>query len=145
METTEIEFELSSDCICVEYDDETGDAKLDEQGEVVRSQECFGCYDEEKAYLQDQIIADWTNANGWETDTQLIIKGKRMTWRGVSGWATATPETLIDKLTLDNADFTLRFTLSPDHKRLTCVRSSHDEYGALFEFEQAPETESEFE
>jgi hypothetical protein len=61
----------------------------------------------------------------------------------MSGWAEATPETLIDKLTL-NADFTLRFTITADNKRLTCVRSSHDEMGAFFEFEQAP-AESEVE
>jgi len=143
LETTEIEFELSSDCICVEYDDETGETKLDEQGNPVMSQVCFDCYDEEKAFIQDQIIADWVKANAWELDTPLKINGKRMTWQHLSGYAYATPETLIDKLTL-NGDFTLRFTLSPDHKQLTCVRSSHDELGALFEFEQAEVDDDEY-
>lgn len=65
-----------------------------------------------------------------------------MTWLGRSGWATATPETLIEKLTL-NGDFTLRFTLAGN--TLEVVRSSHDELGALFEFEKLPEEESEVE
>jgi hypothetical protein len=143
LENTKIEFELTNDCICVEYDEETGDSKLDEQGNPIPSIVCFDCYDEERAYFQDQIVADWIKANGWELDTPLIIKGSRMTWASRSGWATATPETLADKLSI-NGDYTLSFTLSPDHKQLTCVRSSHDEYGAFFEFEQAP-AESEVE
>jgi hypothetical protein len=143
MPEPETTFELSGNCRCEVYDDETGESKLDEQGNAIPSNECLGCYDDDKLYLQDQVIADWVVANGWELDTPLLVKSGRMTWRGVSGWTTATPKTLIDKLTL-NGDFILRFTLSPDHKRLTCVRASHDELGAFFEFEQAP-AESEVE
>jgi hypothetical protein len=63
-----------------------------------------------------------------------------MTWLSRSGYAFATPETLIDKLTL-NADFTLRFTLTGD--TLEVVRASHDEMGALFEFAKIDESELE--
>ena len=141
MDTTEvIKVELSSNCSCEEYDDETGESKLDEQGEVVMSQECFGCYDDDKAYIQDEVITTWVERNGFEMNTPLKVNGSRMTWLGRSGYAYATPETLIDKLTL-NGDFILRFTLTGN--TLTVVRSSHDEYGAGFEFEKLDESELE--
>ena len=141
METTEvIKVELYSDCRCEEYDEETGESKLDEQGEVVLSQECFGCYEDDKTYIQDEVITTWVKANGWEMDTPLKINGKRMTWLSRSGYAHATPETIIEKLILD-ADFTLRFTLTGT--TLEVVRSSHDELGALFEFEKLDESELE--
>lgn len=141
METTEvIKAELSSNCLCEEYDEETGESKLDEQGYPVMSQECFGCYDDEKTYIQDEIITTWVKANGWTMDTPLKVNGSRMTWLSRSGYAYATPETLIDKLTLD-ADFILRFTLTGT--TLEVVRASHDELGALFEFEKLDESELE--
>ena len=139
MNTTEvIKAELSSDCYCEEYDEETGESKLDEQGEVVMSQVCFGCYDDDKTYIQDDLIATWVERNGFEMDTPLKVNGSRMTWLSRSGYAYATPETLIDKLTL-NGDFTLRFTLTGT--TLEVVRASHDELGALFEFEKLDESE----
>lgn len=137
METTEvIKAELSSNCYCEEYDDETGESKLDEQGNPVPSQECFGCYTDDKTYIQDEVIKTWVERNGWEMDTPILVNGKRMTWLGRSGYTTTTPETLIEKLTLDG-DFTLRFTL--DGNTLEVVRSSHDELGATFEFEKLDE------
>lgn len=141
MTTTEVvKAELSSDCRCEEYDDETGESKLDEQGYPVPSTECFGCWEDDTTYIKDEIITTWVKANGWELDTPLKINGKRMTWQHLSGYAYATPETLIDKLTL-NGDFTLRFTLIGT--TLEVVRSSHDEYGAGFEFEKLDESELE--
>lgn len=141
MATTEvIKAELSSDCYCEEYDEETGESKLDEQGEVVMSQVCFGCYDDDKTYIQDDLIATWVERNGFEMNTPLKVNGSRMTWLSRSGYAYATPETLIDKLTL-NGDFTLRFTLTDN--TLEVVRASHDELGALFEFEKLDESEVE--
>ena len=141
MDTTEvIKAELESNCTCEEYDDETGESKLDEQGNAIQSQECFGCYDDDKTYIQDEVITTWVERNGFEMDTPLKVNGERMTWLSRSGYAFATPETLIDKLTL-NADFTLRFTLTGD--TLEVVRSSHDEFGALFAFEKIDESELE--
>lgn len=141
MTTTEVvKAELYSHCVCEEYDEETGESKLDEQGDPIPSQVCFDCYDEEKAYIQDEVITTWVERNGFEMDTPLKVNGSRMTWLGRSGYAYATPETLIDKLTL-NADFTLRFTLTGT--TLEVVRASHDEYGALFAFEKLDESELE--
>ena len=142
METTQaIKWELSSDCVCEEYDEETGESKLDEQGNAIPAQYCWGCYDDEKSNIYYEVITPWVKANGWEMDTPLKINGSRMTWANRSGYAYATPETIIDKLILENADFTLRFTLTGN--TLEVVRSSHDEFGALFEFEKLDESEVE--
>ena len=139
MTTTEVmKYELVSDCTCEEYDEETGESKVDEQGDPIQSIVCFGCYDDDKTYIQDEIITTWVERNGFEMTTPLKVNGKRMTWQHLSGYTVATPETLIDKLTI-NGDFTLRFTLTGN--TLTVVRSSHDEYGAGFEFEKIDESE----
>lgn len=134
METTQaIKWELSSDCVCESYDEDTDTSSP--------SDYCYGCYDDEKSNIYYEVITPWVKANGWEMDTPLKINGKRMTWLSRSGYAYATPETIIDKLILENADFTLRFTLTGN--TLEVVRSSHDELGALFEFEKLDESEVE--
>jgi hypothetical protein len=139
--TTEvIKWELSSDCYCEEYDHETGESKLDEQGNPVPSNECFGCYEDDKLNITYEIIKPWAERNGFEMNTPLKVNGSRMTWLSRSGYAYATPETLIDKLTL-NGDFILRFTLTDN--TLQVVRASHDELGALFEFEKLDEEDEE--
>ena len=141
MTTTEVmKYELVSDCTCEEYDEETGESKVDEQGDPIQSIVCFGCYDDDKTYIQDEIITTWVERNGFEMTTPLKVNGKRMTWQHLSGYTVATPETLIDKLTI-NGDFTLRFTLTGT--TLEVVRASHDEYGALFAFEKLDESELE--
>lgn len=141
LETTEvIKWELSSDCLCEEYDEETGESKLDEQGEPIPAKYCYGCYDDEKSNIYYEVITPWVKANGWTMDTPLKVNGSRMTWLNRSGYAYATPETIIEKLTL-NGDFTLRFTLTGT--TLEVVRASHDELGALFEFEKLDESELE--
>jgi hypothetical protein len=141
MNTTEvIKAELSSDCSCEEYDEETGESKLDEQGEVVMSIVCFGCYDDDKTYIQDEIITTWVERNEWQMDTPILVNGKRMTWQGIGGHAHTTPERLIDTLSL-NGDFILRFTLTGN--TLEVVRASHDEFGALFAFDKIDESELE--
>jgi len=82
----------------------------------------------------------WLVANEFELDTPIKIIGSRMTWRGVGGYKITTPENLVSSLTGDY-DFTLRFYTSTDYKTLKVVRSSHDELGASFEFEQATQDE----
>lgn len=138
--TEVIKAELNSNCTCEEYDEETGESKLDEQGNAILSQECFGCYDDDKTYIQDEIITTWVERNGWELDTPILVNGKRMTWQGIGGYAHTTPERLIDTLTL-NGDFILRFTLTGT--TLEVVRASHDELGAFFEFAKIDESELE--
>lgn len=126
MENTLVEFEITSDCICHECDDETGD--------FTSSVECFGCFDDEKDNFKYEVLNPWLEANGWTEDTVVYVYSGNMNWNSVAGWTNIRASEVIDCLTL-NGDFTLRYKL--DGKDLTCVRSSHDELGALFTFSEA--------
>ena len=125
---------IESDCQCQTENDETG--------EYAPSNECFGdCWDwqaEDVSY----IIQEWQKKNGYEDDTPILITGTNMNWNHVSGWAEATPKTILDKLTL-NGDFRLTFEFDEEENVFNCVRSSHDEMGALFTFQPLPVVEDE--
>jgi len=127
-ETLTLQYELSNTCSCEDYDEDTDTSSP--------SNECFGCYDDDLGNIKHDLMNKWLVANEFELDTPIKIIGTRMTWRGVSGYKMTTPENLISSLTGDY-DFTLRFYASDDYKTLRVVRSSHDELGASFEFEQA--------
>lgn len=139
IETFSLRYELSTNCECVEPD-ENGDAKLDENGDYVPSLVCYGCFDDNLANIKHDLLNEWATANGYELDSKIKIVGYGMTWRGVSGYKISTLENLVSDLSLDS-DFTLRFYSSDDNTTLKVVRSSHDELGAGFEFE--PYTESD--
>lgn len=132
MENTLIEFEITSNCICHNYDEETG--------EFTESNNCFGCFDDEKANFKYEVLQPWLEANGWNEDTAVYVYSGAMLWNNVAGWTNIRASEVIDCLTL-NGDFTLRYRL--DGKDLTCVRSSHDELGALFTFSKAKETDDD--
>lgn len=121
------EFEISSDCSCEYYDDEDN---------LVPSNECFGCFSDDKDNFKYEILRPWLEANGWDEDTVVYVFSANMNWNKVAGWTNVYAREAIDCLTL-NGDFTLRYKL--DGKNLTCVRSSHDEHGALFTFSEAQE------
>ena len=123
MEKTIVEFELTSDCSCETYDEDTDTSSP--------SNECFGCWEDEKDNFKYEIMNPWLEANGWDTDSLVYVFSGNMNWNKVAGWTNIYASQVIDCLTL-NGDFTLRYKL--DGKDLTCVRSSHDEFGALFTF-----------
>lgn len=129
LETNTIaEFEISSDCTCTYYD---------ENDNLVESyDECFGCFADDKDNFKYAILKPWYEANGFDDDTIIYVFSGNMNWNKVAGWTNIRASEVIDCLTL-NGDFTLRFKL--DGKQLTCVRASHDEYGALFTFSKAEE------
>ena len=127
-ETLTLQYELSNNCECVDYDEDTATE--------TPSPFCLGCYDDDLDNIKHDLLNKWITANEFELDTPIKIIGSKMTWRGVSGYKMTTPENLISSLTGDY-DFTLRFYASDDYKTLRVVRSSHDELGASFEFEQA--------
>ena len=136
--------EINSDCTCEEYDEETGESKVDENGYPVMSDYCYGCYDDDLVALKYDVLPEWLGANGWDTDTRVTIRGSRMGWTNDSGYLTTTIESaekLLDKLRI-NGDYTLRFYRKG--KNLEVVRSSHDELGALFEFELAEESDEDY-
>jgi hypothetical protein len=63
-----------------------------------------------------------------------------MGWTASSGYLVTKAGHLLEKLSI-NGDYTLRFFRKG--KDLEVVRSSHDEYGAGFSFELAPEESEE--
>lgn len=132
MEKTLIEFELTSNCICHDFNEDTG--------EFTESNECFGCFDDEKSNFKYEVYQPWLEANGFDDDTLIYVFSKAMRWNNVAGWTNIRASEVADCLTL-NGDYTLRFKL--DGKDLTCVRSSHDELGALFTFTKAEENEDD--
>jgi hypothetical protein len=132
MDTTTIrEFELTSDCTCASFESEDSDT-------IIPSDECFGCWDDDKDNFKYEILNPWLEANGWDEDTIVHVFSGNMNWNKVAGWTNVRAGEAIDCLTL-RGDFTLRYKL--DGKDLTCVRSSHDEYGALFTFSKVEEAE----
>lgn len=125
--STEVEtYEITNNCICEEYDEETGESKLDEQGYPVMSQECFGCYEDALANVKYEVINPWLEANGYDEYTELVAYGTGLTWQRLSGYANTTPNKIVETLSL-NGDWTLRFTLADNGKTLSVVRYSHDE------------------
>jgi hypothetical protein len=120
------EFEISSDCSCEVYDEDTDTSSP--------SDECFNCFADDKDNFKYEILQPWLEANGWDEDTVVYVFSGNMNWNRVAGWTNVYAKEAIDCLTL-NGDFTLRYKL--DGKNLTCVRSSHDEHGALFTFSEA--------
>ena len=117
------EFEIGSTCICETYDEDTDTS--------TPSDYCYGCWQDEAENFKYEILKPWLEANGFDEDTVVHVFSGNMNWNKVAGWTSVRAGEILDCLTL-NADFILRFKLSD--KTLTCVRSSHDEFGALFEF-----------
>lgn len=121
------EFEMTSNCTCAVFES-------DDSENTIPSNECFGCWDDDKDNFKYEILNPWLEANGWDEDTIVYVYSGNMNWNKVAGWTNVRAGEVIDCLTL-RGDFTLRYKL--DGKDLTCVRSSHDEYGALFTFSEA--------
>jgi hypothetical protein len=124
-----VEFEISSDCSCVEFDEDENESQ---------SAECWGCNLDDIDTFKEIVYKPWLEANGWHDDTTIYVESLNMNWNHVAGWTNAKASEIIEALKL-NGDYTLRYTL--EGKDLTCVRSSHDEMGALFTFSKAQEEE----
>lgn len=111
---------------------------LDEEENEITPDYCFGdCYQEAKDFTLE-LLEEWQRLNDYPR--AVIIKGKRMGWQGLSGYAfiresgsEKISRELLNKLTL-NGDFTLNFSLTG--KVCTIKRTSHDEWpGAEFTLE----------
>lgn len=127
-----IKFEIGSDCICEDYNEDTDTS--------TPSTECFGCWQDEAENFKYEILKPWLAENGWDTDTAVRIEASNLGWLRQRGYKETTAGDVLESLTL-NGDFTLRFEL--DGKTLTCVRSSHDELGAMFEVVESVEVETD--
>lgn len=135
-------YQITNNCICEEYDEETGESLLDEQGYPVMSQECFGCYEDALANVKYEVINPWLEANGYDEDTELVAYGTGLGWRRLRGLAHTTPKKIVETLSL-NADWTLCFTLADNGKTLSVVRYSHDEPTGTGAITFAPKPEDE--
>lgn len=123
---------ITSDCVCYKTD-EDGEGVLDEHGEAVPNEYCYGdCYAEQVYDFTDNILPYWLEAKAIMADSPVLINGTRMTWRSISGHAETSARGIVKALEI-NGDFTLRITYDDESKELSVVRSSHDEMGALFE------------
>lgn len=116
-------FTLTTDCTCESYDDNE---------ELVPSNECFGCYTDDKALLVETL-------DKWIAELELShieVQGRGMGWTRANGSVIidANAEELIESLQL-NGDFRLEFELPHecfDHD-FKVMRYSHDEpTGATF-------------
>jgi hypothetical protein len=124
-----VEWELSNNCSCENFDEETGISSP--------SNECWGCYDDEMSNIWYEVIKPWLDVKGYTEDTTIQIDGIGMGWQSRSGYAFAKPRDICDKLGI-NGDFTLYFTF--DGTEMTAKRTSHDEpTGAGFTFTEATE------
>jgi hypothetical protein len=130
-----LQAEVTNNCTCIVYDEETGDNLKDEYGYDARPDYCYGdCFDESVRDLNDNVLPEWLNLHRATSDDYVLIGGSGMGWLRQSGKiiARATGEHIVKAMSI-NGDFTLRFKL--EDKSFTAVRSSHDELGALFAFE----------
>ncbi len=123
-----IEFEMTSECSCESWDEDTDTSSP--------SSECFGCWDDDKDNFRFAVVNPWLERNGWDDDTLIYVYSGNMNWNRVAGWTNIRASEVLDALTL-RGDFRLHYKL--EGKQLTCVRSSHDELGAMFTFSLATE------
>lgn len=126
-----VEATLESYCTCGTYHEET-DTWTDEYSE------CHGCWEDSVYDFNENILYPWYAANNYHDNTCIKIVTPNIGWMRQAAFKDTYAKDILNDLTL-NGDFTLRFTLEGD--KLSCVRSSHDEYGAVFEFELRPEEE----
>lgn len=101
----------------------------DEEGNW--AEDCYGCYQDNLAYLKDEFLPDWYCRNQGDFD-YVLIEGKAMGWTRAEGFLLVEFDSLVDSLKI-NGEYTLRFKL--EGKELSAVRTSHDEpTGAFFTF-----------
>jgi hypothetical protein len=112
------EYELTNSCRCEDWDEETDTYSP--------SNSCWGCFEDDLANFEVEMLKPWMNANGYDEDTALVARGTGMTWQRLSGYAYLTPKQIVEKLAI-NGEWTLRFSLTDGAKTLTAVRYSHDE------------------
>jgi hypothetical protein len=126
-----LETQITNDCVCYKYD-EFGEPVLDETGEPVPSDFCYGdCYTEQVADFTDNILPEWLKRHDLDTDSPVFISGSGMTWLGKSGHTERKASEIISTLEIDG-QFILRIVCDTETGLLKIVRSSHDELGASF-------------
>jgi hypothetical protein len=132
---SEFTAEITSECVCIKYD-EFGEPVLDKNGDTIPADQCnYDCYTEQVFDFTETFLPMWLESKAIMADSPVRIGGSGMTWRGVGGYTDTSARGIVKALEFGN-QFTLYFTLKDGD--LSCVRRSHDEYGALFEIEPMP-------
>lgn len=131
LEPQATELEITNLCSCEVENEDTGESEP--------SDECFGCFDDDKRYFTDEFLEPYLAHKGWTEDTLIRVYGESMGWTNSSGWTDVPAKDLLDALAI-NGDYTLRITITPE-KEMEITRSSHDEYRARFRFDLSPEQE----
>ena len=133
-----LQTEITNNCTCTVYDELVDGPAVDENGDAIPSEYCYGCFEESISDLNDNILPEWLGIHSASEDNYLLICGSNMNWDKVSGViiARATGKAIVDALSI-NGDYRLRFTVNqePDNENFYAIRSSHDELGAKFTFE----------
>lgn len=139
----DIKCEVSTHCVCTAVDDE-GNEVLDERGDSVPSDECYGwCWDDAVYDFEDNVLGQWLAYFERDDSALLRIEGSAMGWRRLRGHTYCVAGKTLDALAIDS-DYTLAFTWHAETHALTCVRYSHDEpTGAYFTIRLATAEEVE--
>lgn len=126
-------------CVCTKLD-ENGDEVLDENGKPIDEdwQKCRDCGEQARNDIDEWLMDEWFERNDFkradadELSFKVTASGMNWTHDSGRGYIPANFDAMLKMLNIDT-NWHLKFTL--DGKDLKVVRSSHDEMGALFEFE----------
>ena len=128
-ENTEfVEVVISSDCTCVDIDEETGEERPAET--------CWDCGPDSIENFNSEILDPFIERNNLDREATLKVYGKHVTWQRVSfeGGGLVVGKLADGGFGTLNGDFRLYWRLTG--KDLTLRRTSHDEpMGAEFRFE----------
>lgn len=126
MVTARIEIGISSDCVCADYDDETGEA--------VPADWCYGdCFNDSIDAFEEAIVSPFIQAH--PELHRFKVEGKGMGWLRRSGVGQVMPyaRDIVSQLSIDG-DFRL-FVSYELGDSFSIVRFSHDEpVGASFTY-----------
>jgi hypothetical protein len=123
-EPTSIEVEISTDCSCESYNEETDTS--------TPSPECFGCYNDAIKELDDSIVYPFLEANAGT----FVIVGRNVGWQHLGGYValeTRDVDGIMEQLRI-NGEYRIKFIYNLVLNTLEAFRYSHDEpTGAYFQ------------
>jgi hypothetical protein len=135
---------ITSDCVCVKYDEKTEKEVVDEQGNPVPSDTCYDCYTESVYDFYDNLLPEWLDHFGLDKEDTIKLHSSRANWDYISGWSPIKVKDIVKELSENIGQFRLTFYLSKDYEELEVVRASHDEQGSVFTITKLTPAEQEF-
>lgn len=130
------ETEITNSCTCTKAD-EDGNEVLDESGEPMPSDYCYGyCWEMAVEDYTESFLKPWLEVKGIMQDSPVRVHGSAMTWLRRSGYADTSARGILDALSI-NGDY--RLSITYENGDLLFTRYSHDEpTGASFTIEPRP-------